>query len=66
MKKVFKLGYLHCAGCSVALQEKISKLENVKDVQINFVTKIVTLDIESKNSKQTMENIKNKFDSLFS
>lgn len=57
MKKVFKLGYIHCAGCSVALQDKISKLENVKSAQINFVTRIVTVEIDNKNSKQTMQNI---------
>ncbi len=57
MKKTFKLGYIHCAGCSVALQEKISKVPNVNSAQINFVTRIVTLDIESKNAKQTMEAV---------
>ena len=57
MKKVFKLGYIHCAGCSVALQDKISKVENVKSAQINFVTRIVTVEMENKNSKQTMQKI---------
>lgn len=57
MKTVFKLGYIHCAGCSVALQDKISKVENVKSAQINFVTKIVTLEIENKNVKETMQKV---------
>lgn len=57
MKKIFKLGYIHCAGCSVALQDKICKVENVKSAQINFVTKLVTVDIEYKNSKETMRKI---------
>lgn len=57
MKKVFKLGYIHCAGCSVALQDKISKVENVKNAQINFVTKIVTIEIENKNAKETMKKV---------
>ena len=57
MKKVFKLGYIHCAGCSVALQDKISKVENVKSAQINFVTRLVTVEIENKNHKETMQNI---------
>lgn len=57
MKKVFKLGYIHCAGCSVALQDKISKVENVKSAQINFVTRIVTVEIENKNHKETMQKI---------
>ncbi len=57
MKKVFKLGYIHCAGCSVALQDKISKVENVKSAQINFVTRIVTLEIENKNVKETMQKV---------
>lgn len=57
MKKVFKLGYIHCAGCSVALQDKISKVENVKSAQINFVTRIVTLEIENKNAKETMQKV---------
>ena len=57
MKKVFKLGYIHCAGCSVALQDKISKVENVKSAQINFVTRLVTVEIENRDSKTTMQNI---------
>lgn len=59
MKKVFRLGYIHCAGCSVALQDKISKVENVKSAQINFVTRIVTVDMENKNHKETMQKIEN-------
>ena len=48
MKKVFKLGYIHCAGCSVALQDKISEVENVKSVNINFVTKLVKAERKRK------------------
>ena len=36
MKKVFKLEGLNCAHCAAKIEEKVSKLEGVKSVVINF------------------------------
>ena len=45
MKKVFKLEGLDCAHCAAKIEEKISKLEGVKSVVINFMTTKMTLKV---------------------
>ena len=55
MKKFLKLDHLHCAGCAVALQDKLSKVPGVNKAEINFVSRIVTLEIDGKDHKQTMQ-----------
>ncbi len=57
MKKFLKLDHLHCAGCAVALQDKINKVQGVNSAEINFVSRIVTLDIDSKDYKQTLKDV---------
>lgn len=44
MKYKFKLLRLHCAGCALALQDHLNKIEGVH-ADINFVTKVIKLDI---------------------
>ncbi len=36
MKKVFRLEGLDCAHCAAKIEERVSKLEGVKSVVINF------------------------------
>ena len=37
MKKVFRLEGLDCAHCAAKIEERVSKLEGVKSVVINFI-----------------------------
>ncbi len=60
----FKLRKLHCAGCALALEQQINTLAGVK-AEINFVTKILRLKIETENPDQTLADVKvaiHKFD----
>ena len=57
MKKQFRLENMHCAGCANALEEKISALENVKVARVNFITKILSLEVENAGGEQTIENV---------
>ncbi|MEJ6462932.1 heavy-metal-associated domain-containing protein [Fusobacterium nucleatum] len=58
MKKVFKLEGLDCAHCAAKIEEKVSKLEGVKSVVINFMTTKMTLESVDENIADVVEKIK--------
>ena len=58
MKKVFKLEGLNCAYCAAKIEEKVSKLEGVKSVVINFMTTKMTLESVDENIGDIVEKVK--------
>ena len=58
MKKVFKLEGLDCAHCAAKIKEKVSKLEGVKSVVINFMTTKMTLESVDENIADVVEKVK--------
>ena len=58
MKKVFKLEGLNCAHCAAKSEEKVSKLEGVKSVVINFMTTKMTLESVDENIGDIVEKVK--------
>ncbi|QKF64426.1 cation transporter [Campylobacter corcagiensis] len=46
MKKRYILENLECANCAAIMEEKISKLDGVKSVNINFFTTKMTLEFD--------------------
>ena len=58
MKKVFKLEGLNCAHCAAKIEEKVSKLEGVKSVVINFMTTKMTLESVDENIAEVVEKVK--------
>lgn len=46
MKKVFKMDNLGCASCASKMEDKISKVDGVKSVNINFMMQKMTLEAE--------------------
>ena len=58
MKKVFKLEVLNCAHCAAKIEEKVSKLEGVKSVVINFMTTKMTLESVDENIADVVEKVK--------
>ncbi|WP_335983946.1 heavy metal-associated domain-containing protein [Fusobacterium polymorphum] len=58
MKKVFKLEGLNCAHCAAKIEEKVSKLEGVKSVVINFMTTKMTLESVDENIGDIIEKVK--------
>ena len=58
MKKVFKLEGLDCAHCATKIEEKVSKLEGVKSVVINFMTTKMTLESIDENIGEVVEKVK--------
>ena len=58
MKKVFKLEGLDCAHCAAKIEEKVSKLEGVKSVVINFMTTKMTIESVDENIADVVEKVK--------
>ena len=58
MKKVFKLEGLNCAHCAAKIEERVSKLEGVKSVVINFMTTKMTLESVDENIADVVEKVK--------
>ena len=58
MKKVFKLEGLDCAHCAAKIEEKVSKLEGVRSVVINFMTTKMTLESVDENIADVVEKVK--------
>ena len=58
MKTVFKLEGLDCAKCAEKIEEKVSKLEGVKSVVINFMTTKMTLESVDENIADVVEKVK--------
>ena len=58
MKKVFKLEGLDCAHCAAKIEERVTKLEGVKSVVINFMTTKMTLESIDDNIEEIIENVK--------
>lgn len=60
----FKLLKIHCAGCALALEQNLNLINGVH-AEINFVTKILKIKIDTDNPAETLTEVKTaifKFD----
>jgi Cd2+/Zn2+-exporting ATPase len=57
MEYKFKLLKIHCAGCALALEQKLNEIEGVV-AEINFVTKVLKLNIDTENPAETLTVVK--------
>lgn len=57
MEYKFKLLKIHCAGCALALEQKLNSLQGVK-AEINFVTKVLKLSLDADGSADMLTIIK--------
>lgn len=55
MKKAFKLEELDCANCAAKMERKISKLDGVKSVSVNFMTQKMTLEADDEKFDSVLE-----------
>ena len=49
---------MDCAHCAAKIEEKVSKLEGVKSVVINFMTTKMTLESVDENIADVVEKVK--------
>ena len=55
-KKELILNGLNCAHCAEVICEKVDKLEEVESANLNFINKVLTIDITSEaNPRETLE-----------
>ena len=64
MKKVFRLEGLDCAHCAAKIEERVSKLEGVKSVVINFMTTKMTLESIDENIGEVVEKVKERINEI--
>ena len=55
MESKIKIEGLDCANCALELEEEISKINGVKEVNVSFVNQLVSV---SYDSKETLQKIK--------
>ncbi len=53
MKNEYSIEGVKCGGCVVAVKEKLSKLDNVDNVEINIQEK--TIEVEGGASKEELQ-----------
>ena len=56
MQYKFKLLKLHCAGCALALEQKLNSIVGV-GAEISFVTKVLKLEIERENQAEVLTEV---------
>ena len=57
-KKELVLNGLNCAHCAEVICEKVDKLSEVESANLNFINKVLTINLESGvNSKDTLNKI---------
>ena len=55
-KKELILNGLNCAHCAEVIREKVDKLEEVESANLNFINKVLTINLTSEaNSRETLE-----------
>lgn len=59
-KKELILEGLNCANCAAKIEEQVKKVEGVSGASLNFVTKILTINIDSSGKQEDVLNQANQ------
>ncbi len=54
MEKLFKLEGLDCANCGAKIENKINKMKEVNDANVNFMSEKLILDIDEEKCTSTV------------
>lgn len=57
MKKKIKLHDLCCANCAAKIEDKMSKVDGVNSVTVNFLTEKMILDIDESKLESIMAQV---------
>ncbi len=58
MKKTFRLEGLDCANCAAKIEDRINKLEGVKEATLNFMTTKLVIDGDEDRMEEIIEAAK--------
>lgn len=51
MKKVFAIKDIDCANCAAKIEDRINKLNGVKEANLNFMMEKLSIEFESDNEE---------------
>lgn len=54
----YQIKGLDCAACALELEEKIQKIEGVKEASISFMTEKLKIELETENEDEVMEKVR--------
>lgn len=57
MKKKIKLHDLCCANCAAKIEDKMSKVDGVNSVTVNFLTEKMIMDIDESKLESIMAQV---------
>ena len=58
MKKTFKIEELCCANCAAKIEDKIKKLDYIKDANIAFMAERLTIEVDEQNLEIAIKEIR--------
>ena len=58
MKKTFKIEELCCANCAAKIEEKIKKLDCIKDASLAFMTERLTIEVDENDLEAAISEIR--------
>ncbi len=58
MKSRFKIKGLDCANCASQLERAIQKLDEIENVNINFITQKMELEYDEKRKEDVIQKVK--------
>lgn len=58
MKKTFKIEELCCANCAAKIEDKIKKLDCIKDASLAFMAERLTIEVEEKDLEAAIAEIR--------
>lgn len=60
MKRKYQIQNLGCANCAAKMEDKISKLEGIKNASLSFITQSLHLEIDEETDVKRLEEEMNK------
>ena len=58
MKKTFKIEELCCANCAAKIEEKIKKLDCIKDAHLAFMAERLTIEVDENDLEAAIAEIR--------
>ena len=58
MKKTFKIEDLCCANCAAKIEDKIKKLDYIKDANLAFMAERLTIEVDEQNLEVAIKEIR--------
>ena len=65
MKKTFKIEELCCANCAAKIEDKIKKLDYIKDANLAFMAERLTIEVDEQNLETAIKEIRKIIKKIF-